>query len=88
MTTWRECLKDLDIDPESVIAWTSNDEMSKKQPSWLDTEFPSGYGSESGTPFMAWTQDHVIFCAMYDGAEWLEKIPRNPTSFAPQHIGG
>ena len=46
------------------------------------------YASE-GASFYVYTDDYIIICAVYDGSEWLEAIPRNPTLHCnPDHIGG
>lgn len=54
----------------------------------IDYEFDSGYGGEEGVHFTAWTADRVYFPACYDGAEWIEAVPRNPCDQATGHIGG
>jgi len=40
--------------------------------------FHVGYGGTSGTPFVAFTENFVLFPIEYDGAEWVGWAPRNP----------
>lgn len=55
----------------------------------LDFDFDSGYGVEEGYSLYAWTKTKVIVEGTYDGAEWYESIPRNPTDEQmPKSIGG
>ena len=32
------------------------------------------------SPFYVWTNKNIIFVVEYDGATWLEKVPRNPST--------
>lgn len=54
----------------------------------LEREFDDGFGGNEGEPFWAWTKTKVYFCTVYDGAEWIDSIPRNPQFGEPTHIGG
>jgi len=54
----------------------------------LNREFYSGYGGEEGVRFTAWTQNYVLFPACYDGAEWVESVPRYPCEEKTFHVGG
>jgi len=47
-----------------------------------------GFGHPKTYAFYVWTEKSVIFVATYDGATWLEKVPRNPCSVVPKLIGG
>ena len=59
------------------------------KPNWYDLEFDSGYGNIGGIPFILWTQKRVYFPAVYDGLEWVESVPRDPTTeVIPYHRGG
>ena len=40
--------------------------------------FDCGYGSTNGKPFVAFTENFVLFPVEYDGAEWVGWAPRNP----------
>lgn len=54
----------------------------------LDYNFDDGFGGTEGMPFTAWTEQRVYFPACYDGAEWIESVPRSPCDEATKHIGG
>ena len=54
----------------------------------LNYDFDSGYGGSNGSFFTAWTKDVVYFPAVYDGAEWIASVPRNPCNNATKHVGG
>ena len=53
-----------------------------------DEQFSSGYGNPEGCEFTAWGEKYVYFPATYDGAEWVEKVPRNPCDEPTKHVGG
>ena len=60
-------------------------EDSKK----YEETFYAGYGSPEGEPFIVWTERYVYFPICYDGAEWVESVPRNPMyGYKPEHYGG
>lgn len=55
----------------------------------LDYDFDSGYGGTEGPSFVMWTKKYIYFAVCYDGAEWIDCVPRNPDSaFKPWHFGG
>jgi hypothetical protein len=66
---------------DDVEATTLTDET-------LDQLFDDGYGSENGVAFTLWTTRRVYFPVMYDGAEWVASVPRNPCADATGHVGG
>ena len=79
--TWRKKLDNLGLDTKDILKTVP--EIVK----W-DEEFDGGYGGPEGQPFIAWTKGKVIFCQCYDGAEWLEAVPRNPElNLEPEHLG-
>lgn len=84
-TTWRkQILHEMEERRESwgtVESCTLSDEE-------LDVEFDAGYGGANGKPFTLWTDDRVYFPAVYDGAEWVASVPRNPNEEATAHVGG
>ena len=49
----------------------SVDELPKRQ-------FNEGYGAPMGEPFIAFGPRYVYIKVQYDGAEWIEPIPRHP----------
>ena len=40
--------------------------------------FDTSYGGREGDPFVAFTENFVLFPVVYDGAEWVGWAPRNP----------
>lgn len=54
----------------------------------LDREFDTGYGGSGVRGTYAWSDTHVMFIVVYDGATWWAAIPRNPSSVHPQLHGG
>lgn len=54
----------------------------------LDAEFDAGYGGINGCPFTVWTKRWVYFPVVYDGAESVGSVPRNPCDVATEHVGG
>jgi hypothetical protein len=54
----------------------------------LDIVFDSGYGGTEGKPFTVWTKNRVYFPAVYDGAEWVAFVSRNPDDKPTEHVGG
>lgn len=74
-------------------------ELAKNGETWADVEshtltetqldelFDHGYGGSYGAAFTLWTKNHVYFPAVYDGAEWIEFVPRHPNGRATKHVG-
>jgi len=54
----------------------------------LSVEFSDGYGSAEGPPFTLWTRKRAYFPVVYDGAEWVGSVPRDPCDEATAHVGG
>ena len=86
MTTWREeitrALEDEGESWSDVVATTLSEAA-------LDKQFDSGYGTSRGARFTLWTARRVYFPAVYDGAEWVASVPRNPSVLGdPRHVGG
>lgn len=54
----------------------------------IDYSFDNGYGGTNGFSFTAWTEDRVYFPVQYDGAEWIESVPRIPCEETTDHLGG
>lgn len=82
-TTWRKQLEaEIRRHPgEDLIGNTLTDEQ-------MDVEFDDGYGTSEGVPFTAWSQNRVYFPVVYDGAEWVGSVPRNPCDEETIHLGG
>jgi len=85
MTTWKEqILKEMDKVGETfqdVVSCTLTDkELLKK--------FNRSYGRKKGLTFTLWTSNRVYFPVVYDGAEWVESVSRNPDGKPTDHVGG
>lgn len=81
--TWRQMIDGEREDKADgpIIACTLTDEE-------LDAEFYASYGTAHGKAFTAWTENRVYFPVVYDGAEWVGSVPRNPCDEASSHFGG
>lgn len=85
MTTWKvELTQALSIAGETFddIESITLDEAE------LNQEFDCGYGTSEGFPFTAWTKNTVYFPVVYDGAEWVGHVSRNPDGKPTDHQGG
>ena len=82
MATWRKLIKDAIGDNGDVLIGNTLLESE------MDVEFDDGYGGSEGIPFTAWSKDRVYFPVVYDGAEWVSSVPRNPCTKASGHCGG
>lgn len=84
-TTWSslliEAFKQADDSWDEIEASTLTQEQ-------MDAPFDDGYGGSEGVPFTIWTKKHVFFPAVYDGAEWVAWVSRNPDGKPTSHIGG
>jgi hypothetical protein len=47
----------------------------------------TGFGSASLPNLYAWSDDYVYFKHVYDGAESVRSVPRNPSAKTPTRIG-
>jgi len=55
----------------------------------LDYDVNTGYGYENAHSFYIYTENWILLKGTYDGAEWVEAIPRNPNEeVVPKSIGG
>jgi len=43
-----------------------------------ERKFDDGYGGTNGEPCIAFSDRYVYINVQYDGAEWMEAIPRHP----------
>lgn len=83
-STWMEFLVDAMQavkDSGPIIAYAPNLES-------FQVQFDPGYGDLEGPPILAWTKDRVYFPVAYDGAEWIDSAPRNPTESGQCHVLG
>ena len=85
MVNWKGLIKEALIENgenwDDVVDLT----LTKEE---LEVKFYSGYGGAEGIAFTLWTKDRVYFPAVYDGAEWVESVSRNPDGKRTDHIGG
>lgn len=85
MVSWRKLISNaMTARGESftdAIHWTPRDLD-------FDKKFDNGYGGSEGVPFTLWTHGRVYFPVVYDGAEWVESVPRHPCDEATPHLGG
>ena len=83
-TTWRKEITDeMKIRGDSFSTATCT--LTEDE---LDTVFGNGFGGSEGKPFTCWTKARVYFPVVYDGAEWVGSVPRNPCDEASSHWGG
>ena len=84
-TTWRlllaEAMEGRGESMADLVSITLSDEQ-------LDKRFDDGYGGNEGEPFTAWTANTVYFPIVYDGAEWVGSVSRNPDGKPTKHQGG
>jgi hypothetical protein len=85
MTNWKELIreemKDHNETFEDVVECTLTDEE-------LQVSFDSSYGCREGAPFTLWTINRTYFPVVYDGAEWVGSVSRNPDGKPTYHLGG
>lgn len=83
-TTWREL-----ITAEMLRCCETWDDVERWTPSTdIDRLFYAGFGGHRGQPFTLWTANRVYFPVVYDGAEWVGSVPRDPCDEATEHQGG
>ena len=85
LLNWKEMIEDEmknhNDSFHNVISCTlSEDELLEK--------FNTDYGSTNGKHFTLWTKTRVYFPVVYDGAEWVGSVSRNPDGNQTKHIGG
>jgi len=81
VTTWREELVSAGVSLDDIVAVAPDESV-------LDVEFDAGWGGTHGPCVLIWTEDLVYFPVVYDGSEWLDSAPRNPTTEPQTHVGG
>jgi len=54
----------------------------------LDARFDDSYGGTEAPNFAAWSENFVLFCDQYDGAESICWVPRHPMAHTPLRPGG
>ena len=66
---------------EDIVECTLTDEE-------LVMGFDCGYGGSERKPFTLWTANRVYFPVVYNEAEWVGSVSRNPDGKATYHFGG
>lgn len=85
ITTWRQQLDE--AFKETGESW-ADIEATTLTDATLDRKFDDGYGGSEGVPFTVWTKNRVYFPVVYDGAEWVGSVSRNPDGHPTNHLGG
>ena len=85
MTTWRKGITG--ALEEMGESWKDIESITLDE-AGLNQEFNDGYGLSEGLPFTAWTKNTVYFPIVYDGAEWVGSVSRNPDGKPTHHQGG
>jgi hypothetical protein len=83
--TWRKLIEERMVNVGDSFLNIESTTLTEDQ---LDTVFDCGYGGSQGCPFTVWTKNYVYFPVVYDGAEWVACVPRNPNGKATKHVGG
>ena len=85
METWKDSLTramKYRGDRWENIIYVQLSEVDRGDTAWYDVDL-------NGVSFIVWTADWVYFPITYDGAEWAEGVPRNPTNgVEASHFGG
>jgi len=55
---------------------------------YLALRYDSGFGCFQGFHFTAWSKSWVLFWSVYDGAQRIQAVPRNPCTLAVEPVGG
>ena len=91
-----EWLEDIEFNYETHIAHPFQYEWENlEKPNYISLnellrrEFDAGFGCIDGYNFILYTKDWVYFPCCYDGAEWIDRVPRHPNKdYIPKHFGG
>lgn len=81
--SWEELIKEALADEDHFKDLYIN--IDSKE---LKRKFDTGMGAIEGVPFTAWSKNWIYFPAVYDGKEWVAKVPRHPCDIKTEHIGG
>ena len=80
LTNWKEEIENC-ADGDKIIYCT----LTKEE---LLEVFDGSYGRSRECFTTAWSEKYVYFPAVYDGAEWVARVLRNPCDEATEHVGG
>lgn len=83
MANWHDMLKEAfmstgDDFEKRICTLTKEEEL---------LEFDDDYGRTNGKRFTAWGENWVYFPVGYDGMEWVDYAPRNPSDYSMLHVG-
>lgn len=78
ITTWRELISENMQEHndgfENVVGMTLTEDQMSRSGCWIE--------------FTIWTKTRVYFPATYDGTDWCESVPRNPSDEKTEPVGG
>ena len=85
MISWKELLQE-EIQNKKDASKIVHCTISDKE---LLVKFDDGYGIVEGKGFRLYTENRIYFPVCYDGAEWIDSIPRDHKSEEQGiHFGG
>ncbi len=85
METWRKMINDQLGNNKETWKDVESSTLTEEE---MDTEFDTGFGGAEDVPFTIWTKNHIYFPTVYDGAEGVSFVSRNPDGKPTSHIGG
>lgn len=75
--------------PDKPYSSSGATEYVQRDDERLTVRFDAGFGGTDAANVYAWSDTHVFVLGEYDGSEWWQAVPRNPTlDCTPGHIGG
>ena len=84
-TNWKELIQHEMKKQKETFENVVSSTLTEKE---LLKEFDDGFGGSEGLPFTLWTTNRVYFPVVYDGAEWVASVSRNPDGKPTSHLGG
>jgi hypothetical protein len=85
MANWRNLIQEEMSNHNETFENVVSSTLTEKE---LLKEFDDGFGGSEGEPFTLWTTNRVYFPVVYDGAEWVASVSRNPDGKQTSHLGG
>lgn len=83
--SWKELLIGVMAENNETLDDIVHSTLTKEE---LNKKFDTRSGGPEGEPFTVWTNDFVYFPGVYDGAEWVAFVHRNPCDVKTEHVGG
>ena len=84
LSTWKEMIQDEMDDNNDSFDNLAHSTLTEAE---MREKFDCGFGGSEGQPFTVWTKNFVYFPVVYDGAEWVGSVPRNPCNVKTEHQG-